>query len=187
MGEFRRKLQEKVNRNKEREQEKLTARERLEDKRQSLENALVFMEKTTTEAGEGWYIDSCKELTGKGLIGKFGIFRKKLQRKSLHWYLEPVCDDQSVYNRKLLRALTAMEDFATAQSDWNREMEAAYEAKIAEVRAEIAEAKAELADATAEIAKLKEQLAEAKAELPDRKREPADATTKPFTEVSTDE
>lgn len=180
MGEFRRKLQEKVNRNKEREQEKLTARERLEDKRQSLENALVFMEKTTTEAGEGWYIDSCKELTGKGLIGKFGIFRKKLQRKSLHWYLEPVCDDQSVYNRKLLRALTAMEDFATAQSDWNREMQAAYETELADM-------KAELADAKAEIAKLKEQLAEAKGELSDRKKEPADATTKPFTEVSTNE
>lgn len=187
MGEFRRKLQEKVNRNKEREQEKLTARERLEDKRQSLENALVFLEKTTTEAGEGWYIDSCKELTGKGLIGKLGIFRKKLQRKSLHWYLEPVCDDQSVYNRKLLRALTAMEDFATAQSDWNREMQAAYETELADMKAELAELKEQLADAKAEIAKLEEQLADAKAESVGRKKEPADVTSKPFTEVSPDE
>lgn len=173
MGEFRRKLQEKVNRNKEREQEKLTARERLEDKRQNLENALVFLEKTTTEAKEGWYINSCRELTGKGLIGKLGIIRKKLQRKSLHWYLEPVCDDQSVYNQKLLRALTAMEDFATAQSEWNREVQAVYETELAERKAE--------------IAKLKEQLADAKTELEDRKNEPADVKIKPLMEVSADE
>lgn len=137
MGEFRKNLQEKVNSRRDQAQKGLTAEERLRKEHQKLNNALVFLEKTTSEAREGWYIDSCKELTGQGLTGKLGIFRKKLQRKSLHWYMEPVCDDQSVYNQKILRALTAMEDFAKAQIDWNRALEERYEAEIAALRREL--------------------------------------------------
>ena len=144
MGEFRKKLQEKVNSRREQARKELTAEERLRKEYQKLNNALVFLEKTTSEAKEGWYIDSCKELTGQGLAGKLGIFRKKLQRKSLHWYLEPVCDDQSVYNQKILRALTAMEDFAKAQTDWNRALEERYEAEIAALRGELSAMKGEV-------------------------------------------
>ncbi len=138
MGAFRRNLQEKVDSRREKRQRELTGKERLKREGQKLENALVFLEKTTQEAQEGWYIESCKELTGSGLMGKLGILRKKLQRKSLHWYLEPVCDDQSVYNQKLLQALTAIEDFARAQADWNREAEARREAETKRLKEELA-------------------------------------------------
>ena len=137
MGEFRRKLQEKVNNRKEKVQMELTARERLLKESQNLQNALVFLKKTASEAKEGWYINSCREITGHGLAGKLGVFRKKLQRKSLHWYLEPVCDDQSVYNQKIQRALTAMEDFAKAQMAWNQALEEQHQMEIEELRNEL--------------------------------------------------
>lgn len=146
MGEFRRKLQEKVNSRREKAQMELTARERRLKESQNLQNALVFLEKTASEAKEGWYIDSNKEITGRGLAGKLGVFRKKLQRKSLHWYLEPVCDDQSVYNQKIQRALTAMEDFAKAQMAWNQALEEQHQTEIEELRNELRALQEEKAD-----------------------------------------
>lgn len=146
MGEFRRKLQEKVNSKREKAQKELTAEERLLSESRNLQNALVFLEKAALEAKEGWYINSCKELTGRGLAGKLGVFRKKLQRKSLHWYLEPVCDDQSAYNQKIQRALAALEDFAKAQADWNRAMEEQHRAEVEELRKELRALREEKAD-----------------------------------------
>lgn len=137
MGEFRSKLQEKVDGRSKKAKAELTAGERLLKESRNLQNALVFLEKTASEAREGWYIDSNKEITGPGLIGKLGVFRKKLQRKSLHWYLEPVCDDQSVYNQKIQRSLTAMEDFAKAQTAWNRALEEQHRIEIEELRNEL--------------------------------------------------
>lgn len=137
MGEFRRKLQEKVNSRREKAQMELTARERLLKESQNLQSALVFLENAASAAKEGWYIDSNKEMTGRGLAGKLDVFRKKLQRKSLHWYLEPVCDDQSVYNQKIQRALTAMEDFAKAQMAWNQALEEQHQMEIEELRNEL--------------------------------------------------
>ena len=144
MGEFRKNLREKINSRRDQAQKELTAEERLHKECQNLNNALVFLEKMTSEAREGWQIDSYKELTGQGLTGKLGIFRKKLQRKSLHWYLEPVCEDQTFYNQKILRALTAMEDFAKVQMDWNRALEERYEAELAALRKELAAMKGEV-------------------------------------------
>lgn len=146
MGEFRRKLQEKVNSRREKAQMELTARERLLRESRNLQNALVFLEKTAAEAKEGWYIDSNKGITGRSLAGKLGAFRKKLQRKSLHWYLEPVCDDQSVYNQKIQRALTAMEDFAKAQMAWNQAMEEQHQMELEELRNELRALREEKAD-----------------------------------------
>lgn len=146
MGEFRRKLQEKVNSRREKAQMELTAREQLLKESRNLQNALVFLEKTAAETKEGWYIDSNKEITGRGLAGKLGAFRKKLQRKSLHWYLEPVCDDQSVYNQKIQRALTAMEDFSKAQMAWNQAMEEQHQMEIEELRNELRALREEKAD-----------------------------------------
>lgn len=146
MGEFRRKLQEKVNSRREKAQMELTARERLLKESRNLQNALVFLEKTAAETKEGWYIDSNKEITGRGLTGKLGVFRKKLQRKSLHWYLEPVCDDQSVYNQKIQRALMAMEDFSKAQMAWNQALEEQHQMEIEELRNELRALREEKAD-----------------------------------------
>lgn len=143
MSEFRNHLQEKVNKRRERAQKELTAEERLQQERQNLNEAFVFLEKATSEAREGWYLESCRELTGRGLKEKLNCFRKKVQRKSLHWYLEPVCDDQSAYNWKMLQALAAMEDFAKAQINWNNAMEARYKAEIAALRKEVSAAKGE--------------------------------------------
>lgn len=144
MGEFKKNLQEKVNSRRDQVQKKLTVEERLRKEYQKLNNALVFLEKIILEAKEGWRIDSCKELTGQELAEKFGVFRKKPQQKSLHWYLEAVCDDQSVYNQKILRVLTAMEDFAKAQMDWNRVLEERYEAEMSALRDELSAMKGEM-------------------------------------------
>lgn len=144
MGKLEEQLQEKI---KKREEEKtLSGREAsLKEKSQGLANALVFLEKTTLDARQGWYIDSNKALEGNGLWGKLGAFRRKLQRKSLHWYMEPVCDDQSVYNQKITRALDALEDFAKAQADWNQEMEKKYRQEVMSLKEENASLKEQLA------------------------------------------
>lgn len=142
MGEFRKNLQEKINSRKEKA---LSPQEKLLKESRNLENALIFLEMTSSEAKEGWHINSYKELTGRGLKGKLNIFRKKLQRKSLHWYLEPICDDQSAYNQKVQQALTAMEDFAKAQAAWNRAFEERYETEQKAFRAEITALRKELA------------------------------------------
>lgn len=157
MGKLEEQLQEKI---KKREEEKALSGEEalsgkeasLKEKSQGLANALVFLEKTILDARKGWYIDSNKALEGNGLWGKLGAFRRKLQRKSLHWYMEPVCDDQSVYNQKITRALDALEDFAKAQADWNQEMEKMY-------RQEVMSLKEENAFLKEENAAMKEQLA----------------------------
>lgn len=161
MGKLEEQLQEKI---KKREEEKTLSGEEalsgkdssLKEKSQGLANALVFLEKTILDAREGWYIDSNKALERNGLWGKLGAFRRKLQRKSLHWYMEPVCDDQSVYNQKITRALDALEDFAKAQADWNREMEKKY-------RQEVMSLKEETAFLKEENAAMKEQLAKRQA------------------------
>lgn len=157
MGEFRKNLLEKINSRRAKEQKELTAGERLQKERQKLENALVFLEMTTSEAKEGWYIQSYRELTGHGLAGKLGIIRKKLQRKSLHWYLEPVCDDQSDYNQKLLHVLTALEDVVRVQANWSRELENQYETEVGALQAELSELKEELSGLQEELSQLKRE------------------------------
>lgn len=137
MGEFKSKLQEKVDNRRKRTEVELTVGERLLKESRSLQNALAFLEKTATEAKEGWYIDSCKSIDGQGFMGKLDVLRKKLQRKSLHWYLEPVCDDQSAYNQKIQQALKAMEDFAKAQMAWNQALEAKHQAELEELQSAV--------------------------------------------------
>ncbi len=135
MGRLEEQLQEKIKKRK--EEKALSGKEAsLKEKSRAIADALVFLEKTAAEARKGWYIDSNKPPEGDGLWGKLGVFRKKLQRKSLHWYMEPVCDDQSVYNQKITRALDALEDFARAQADWNREMEKELNEKMASLKKE---------------------------------------------------
>ena len=160
MGEFRKNLQEKINSRKEKTGEELLPQEKLQKESQNLQNALVFLEKAAGEAKEGWYIDSCKELVGQGLKGKLGVFRKKMQRKSLHWYLEPVCDDQSVYNQKIQRALTAMEDFAKAQMAWNRVIEGKYEAEEKMLKMQLSEMEKKLSEMERHLAEGGERLAD---------------------------
>ncbi len=142
MGNLERRLQEKV---KKREEEKqLMEKDRtLTEQGQMLSSSVVYLEKKLEESQDGWYLSSYKPLEGKGLWGKLGVFRKKVQRKALYWYIDPVCDDQSAYNRKISEAMEALEGFAKAQADWNRTMEKQHQKEMGELKRQLAEVKEE--------------------------------------------
>lgn len=95
-----------------------------------MESSLTMVQKMMENTKEGWRIDSYKPLNGSGLFGKIIAFCKKVLRKSIHWYIEPVCDAQTVYNNKLMNAVEALGTFAEAQIENNKQMEEKYQEEI---------------------------------------------------------
>ncbi len=145
MGNLEQLLQEKVKKRNEKKS-LLKKEETLEEKGQKLANAVRFLEKTASEGQKDWLLEANKPIEGQGFFGKLQIFRKKAQRKALHWYIEPVCEDQSAYNRKMALALEAFEEFAKAQEEWNQAIRRQRQQEAAELRGRIAELEEEVAE-----------------------------------------
>lgn len=95
-----------------------------------MNSSLTMVQKMMENTKEGWRIDSYKPLNGSGLFGKIIAFLKKVLRKSIHWYIEPVCDAQTAYNNKLMNAVEALGTFAEAQIEKNKLMEEKYQEEI---------------------------------------------------------
>lgn len=56
----------------------------------------------------------------KGLIGKMVVLFKRLARKIVAWYLQPVCDDQTRYNHQAYLTMTEMNVLFANQMEENR-------------------------------------------------------------------
>lgn len=95
-----------------------------------MNSSLTLVQKMMENTKEGWRIDSYKPLNGAGLLGKVTAFCKKVLRKSIHWYIEPVCDAQTAYNNKLMNAVEALGSFAQAQMEKNKQLEKKYEEEL---------------------------------------------------------
>lgn len=95
-----------------------------------MNSSLALVQKMMENTKEGWRIDSYRPLNGSGPVGKAAAFLKKVLRKSIHWYIEPVCDDQTVYNRKLMNAVEALGSFAQAQIEENKRIEKKYREEL---------------------------------------------------------
>lgn len=95
-----------------------------------MDSCLHLIEKMMENTKEGWRIDSYKPLNGSGIFGKISAFFKKVLRKSIHWYIEPVCDEQTAYNRKLMNTVEALGIYAQAQIEADRRKEEKYKEEI---------------------------------------------------------
>lgn len=96
----------------------------------NINSCLTLLEKMTGNTGEGWYIESYVPLKGNGTIGKLKAFIRKCIRKSIHWYVEPISDAQSIYNNKVSQAMEALAVFAQAQVSENEKIKQAYTEEI---------------------------------------------------------
>lgn len=56
----------------------------------------------------------------KGLIGKMVVLFKRLARKIVAWYLQPVCDDQTRYNHQAYLTMAEMNAFFAIQMEENK-------------------------------------------------------------------
>lgn len=61
------------------------------------------------------------ETRKKGLLGKFTVFFKRICRKIVAWYLQPVCDDQTRYNQQAYLLLSAMNEMLALQIEEYKE------------------------------------------------------------------
>lgn len=108
--------------------------------RNKLNNNIRFLERSdTVECNEdlskdermkliGHYLDKLsgyqkvtvepKVLTRKkGLFGKMVVLFKRLARKIVAWYLQPVCDDQTRYNHQAYLAMAEMNALLIIQAE----------------------------------------------------------------------
>lgn len=53
----------------------------------------------------------------KGLLGKMVVLFKRLARKIVAWYLQPVCDDQTRYNHQAYLAMAEMNALLIIQAE----------------------------------------------------------------------
>lgn len=133
MGEFKKRLQKKIDSRGKKGQKLLSPQERMVQEQKQLQMAYRFLEKIAAETKRSGDADSCKgSADGEGTCS---IFRKKVKRKIRHLYFNSVC----AYNPTLQCLVAAMEDFARAQVAWNEALEERYETELRELREELAQ------------------------------------------------
>ena len=76
----------------------------------ALENALINLSKGIDELEQYQKVtvDPLVKTKKRGILGKLTVFFKRLCRKIVAWYLQPVCDDQTRYNQQVCMLITAM-------------------------------------------------------------------------------
>lgn len=75
----------------------------------------------------------------KGLIGKMVVLFKRLARKIVAWYLQPVCDDQTRYNHQAYLTMAEMNALFAIQMEENKKQAEEYKKQWEELRQMIKE------------------------------------------------
>lgn len=71
---------------------------------------------------ESWNIQAYRQLVGNGLVGKIKVLIRKIIRKCIKFYIEPIVEDQDKFNAKVTTSFNILALCVTQMQEENEKL-----------------------------------------------------------------